>query len=160
ILDRSCVACHTGKDGKPAGNLVLDDDAPLRLHPSHPDTAPGTYHRLALDRAGKYGPKPPGRPLGYGNWGDGNGPPYVRMFPARRSLRIGKVYGRRTDGWSNDDFTSEVAPGDYTSLEHKGQHVDPKTLKYKEQPAKAAPPYNLAYRGSAMPPAEAVAGTY
>src|ERR1051326_2030400 len=26
ILDRSCVACHTQKGKKPAGNLVLDDD--------------------------------------------------------------------------------------------------------------------------------------
>src|SRR5262249_35078783 len=27
ILDRSCVACHTQKMDRPAGNLVLDDDA-------------------------------------------------------------------------------------------------------------------------------------
>src|SRR5207253_2702240 len=26
ILERSCVACHSGKSAKPAGNLVLDDD--------------------------------------------------------------------------------------------------------------------------------------
>jgi hypothetical protein len=160
ILQRSCVACHTQKADRPAGNLVLDDDTPLKLQPSYPDTAPGTYHRLALDRAGKYGPKPPERPVGFGGWGDGNASRYVRLFQARRSLLIWKVYGLRTDGWSNDDFTSEIVPGDYTSLQHKGQPVDPKTLKYRDQPGKAAPPYNLAYSGSAMPPPEAVAGTY
>ncbi len=160
IFARSCVACHTQKWDKPAGNLVLDDETPLKLHPSYPDTAPGTYHRLALDRAGKYGIKPPERPLGFGGWGDGQGSRYVRLFQSRRSLLVWKVHGRRTDGWSNDDFTSEVVPGDYTSLQHKGQAVDPKTLKYKDQPSKAAPPYNLAYTGSAMPPPEAVAGTY
>ena len=26
IFERSCVACHSGKSDKPAGNLVLDDD--------------------------------------------------------------------------------------------------------------------------------------
>ena len=44
ILERSCVACHTGKPTKPAGNLVLDDDThaatdgPGQLH--HPASEP------------------------------------------------------------------------------------------------------------------------
>ena len=37
ILDRSCVACHTQKSDKPAGNLVLDDDTDQagRWRPGH-----------------------------------------------------------------------------------------------------------------------------
>ena len=45
ILDRSCVACHTDKNGKPAGNLVLDDDA--FVHFGNEPAVPGTYYRLA-----------------------------------------------------------------------------------------------------------------
>jgi hypothetical protein len=159
ILERSCVACHTKKWKEPAGNLVLDDDQPLKLHPSESATAPGTYFRLARDREGRFGHKPPDRPVGHGTWGDGNASRLVRMFQSRRSLLIWKVYGKRLDGWSNDDFTIEAVPGDYTSLHHKGRAVDPKTMQYRDRPGKA-PPYNLGYVGSAMPPPEAVAGTY
>ena len=93
ILKRSCVACDTQKWEKPAGNLVLDDDKPLKLHPSYPDTAPGTYFRLAKDREGRFGHKPPDRPVGFGSWGDGNASRYVRMFQSRRSLLVWKIYG-------------------------------------------------------------------
>jgi hypothetical protein len=159
ILERSCVACHTQKWEKPAGNLVLDDDRPQRLHPSQADMAPGTYFRLARDREGRFGHKPPDRPVGFGGWGDGNASRYVRMFQSRRSLLIWKVYGKRLDGWSNDDFTIEAIAGDYTSLHHQGQPVDPKTMQYRSKSGKA-PPYNMGYIGGAMPPSEAVAGTY
>ena len=37
--------------------------------------------------------------------------------------------------------------------------MDPKTLQYKEKSDKA-PPYNMGYIGSAMPPPESVAGNY
>src|SRR5207253_9329099 len=42
IFERSCVACHSGKSAKPAGNLVLDD------HTFNPKTGqgPATYHKL------------------------------------------------------------------------------------------------------------------
>ena len=57
ILDRSCVACHTAKGGaKPAGNLVLDDDKTVNLPDN--DDVPGTYYRLAMDAAGRFGHKP------------------------------------------------------------------------------------------------------
>src|SRR5262249_38924756 len=47
IFDRSCIACHTAKGGqKPAGNLVLDDDAIVKL--PNADDVPGTYYRLAM----------------------------------------------------------------------------------------------------------------
>src|SRR5262249_18821896 len=41
ILQRSCVACHTKKSDKPAGNLILDDDARGKDSPT-----PGTYRTL------------------------------------------------------------------------------------------------------------------
>src|SRR5262249_9597664 len=44
ILDRSCVACHTGKADKPVGNLVLDDVKPISV--SYVGNVPGTYFRL------------------------------------------------------------------------------------------------------------------
>src|SRR5262249_22892480 len=47
ILERSCVACHTKKVEKPAGNLVLDEDTPRSDHIAH--RVPGTYYRLASD---------------------------------------------------------------------------------------------------------------
>src|SRR5207247_1358660 len=30
ILDRSCTACHTAKHGTAPGNLVLDDESPVK----------------------------------------------------------------------------------------------------------------------------------
>ena len=59
ILDRSCVACHTKKAEKPAGNLVLDDDSivkaqnPVSLGQTM--EVPATYARLAADPHGKLG---------------------------------------------------------------------------------------------------------
>src|SRR5205823_416722 len=50
ILDRSCVACHTGTWEKPAGDLVLDDDRAV-------DGMPGAYYRLAMDKQARFGPK-------------------------------------------------------------------------------------------------------
>src|SRR5262249_30643069 len=56
ILDRSCAACHTAKAGQPAGKLVLDDDKIVNLPDN--DDVPGTYYRLAMDSAGRFGHKP------------------------------------------------------------------------------------------------------
>ncbi len=74
------------------------------------------------------------------------------MFQSRRSLLIWKVFGRRTDGWSNDDFPTETEPG------------NPKTLQLKGEPVPDTPANrnraDLDFTGSVMPPPAAVAGTY
>jgi hypothetical protein len=152
ILERSCVACHTGKADKPAGNLVLDDDTlvttqnpagmgfELRL--------PGTYARLAADNTGRWGVKP----LSRHGWTDLAASRYVRLMQSRRSLLVWKVYGRRLDGWDNEDLPYETVPGDPSSLHHKGKAV-PDTPQNRDLA-------HVGYVGSVMPPPEAVAGTY
>ncbi len=146
ILDRSCVACHTAKDGREAaGNLVLDDAAPKGV-PQGP-SVPGTYFRLAMDERAEFGHKPL-----VGRWTATNASRYVRKFQSRRSLLIWKVYGRRLDGWTNDDLPTETAPGDAKTLRHKDKPLEP-TL----QNVRLA---DLDYTGTPMPPPEAVAGTW
>jgi hypothetical protein len=147
ILDRSCVACHTQKWEKPAGNLVLDDEQMRRDHVAH--SVPGTYYRLASDPKGLFGHKLPGQ----SGWGEGmRKSRYVWAFQSRRSLLIWKIFGARLDGFSNDDHPMEAVPG------------DPSTLQYKGQPYKLSPENRLhadvGYTGGMMPPAEAVAGAY
>jgi hypothetical protein len=153
ILERSCIACHTQKSAKPAGNLVLDD-APMQgpgslagLVSGPPQKVPGTFFRLALDHAGKFGHKSP-----VGNWSHPQGSRYVRLFSARRSLLMWKVHGKRLDGWSNDDFAVETVSGDPDSLQYKGKPIANKPENRRL--------INLAYSGSVMPPPKAVAGTY
>ena len=152
ILDRSCVACHTQKSDKPAGKLVLDDDAIVTArNPAglgFDIRVPGTYARLAADAVGKYGHKPLHR-HGWTNLGASR---YVRLMQSRRSLLIWKVFGRRLDGWDNDDFPHETIPGDPQSLRHKDKPV-PDTPHNREIA-------HVAYTGSVMPPPQAVAGTY
>jgi hypothetical protein len=150
IFERSCVACHSHKADKPAGDLVLDDDALVKgpdtiggLVSGPPGKVPGTYFRLALDHAGKFG-----RPSPVGNWSHPQASRYVRLFQARRSLLGWKIFGRRLDGWSNDDFATETVPGDPNSLQYKG-----KPFANKPDARRLV---NLAYTGSAMPPPEAV----
>jgi hypothetical protein len=147
ILDRSCTACHTGKGDKPAGNLVLDDDAPVNA--SYIGKVPGTYYRLAMDGEAKFGYRPV---IHNGQWRQTNASRYVRKFQSRRSLLVWKVFGRRTDGWSNDDFPTETVPGDATTLHWKGKPIS----NTSENRNRA----DLDFTGSAMPPPEAVAGTY
>jgi hypothetical protein len=143
ILDRSCAACHTRKADKPAGNLVLDDDRMIDV--SHVGKLPGTYVRLAHDPEAKYGYKPV---IHNGQWRQTNASRYVRMFQSRRSLLIWKVYGRRTDGWSNDDFPTEKVPGDANTLHWKGKLI-PNTSRNRDRA-------DLDFTGSQMPPPEAV----
>ncbi len=145
ILDRSCVACHTRQWQKPAGNLVLDDNQLVSL--PNADDVPGTYYRLTMDYAGRFGHKPL-----TGAWRGANASRYVRMFQSRRSLLIWKVFGRRTDGWSNDDFPTETEPGNSRTLRLKGQPVADTAANRNRA--------DLDYTGSAMPPPKAVAGTY
>ncbi len=139
ILRRSCAPCHSGP--KPAANLDLGDDTIVRLPDA--DDVPGTYYRLAMDAAGRFGYKPIN-----GAWRGTNASRYVRMFQSRRSLLIWKIYGQRLDGWSNDDFPTEAVPGDPRTLQRAGQPV-PNT------PANRAIA-DLDFTGSVMPPPEAV----
>jgi hypothetical protein len=152
IFERSCVACHTHKSEKPAGNLVLDDDTltPARdtiggLVAGPPGRVPGTYLRLAMDHGGKYGHK---SPIPSHGWVHPQASRYVRMMQSRRSLLVWKVFGKRTDGWSNDDFATETTLGDPNSLTYKGKPI--------VNDHHNAPLVGLAYTGSVMPPPEAV----
>ncbi|MGH7223361.1 MAG: hypothetical protein ACRELF_09040, partial [Gemmataceae bacterium] len=155
ILEQSCAACHTAKSANPAGNLVLDDNKLVQGPGSIAGLAngpygkvPGTFLRLALDAKARFGHKPPLR----NGWSHPQASRYVRYFQSRRSLLIWKVFGRRLDGWSDDDFATEAKPGDANSLLYKG-----KTLANKPENERL---FNLKYRGSIMPPPTAVAGTY
>jgi hypothetical protein len=153
ILERSCVACHTQKSEKPAGNLVLDDDRMLSAQNAagmgFTVSLPGTYARLAADAAGKLaGPKP----LHRHGWRDLAASRYIRQMQSRRSLLIWKIYGKRLDGWDNEDLPYETVPGDAKSLRYKGKPV-------------ADTPHNLeilhiGYTGGIMPPPDAIKGTY
>lgn len=142
ILDRSCVACHTAKAGAtPAAKLVLDDDKTVNLPDC--DDVPGTYYRLAMDSAGRFGHKPI-----IGSWRGANASRYVRMFQSRRSFLVWKIYGARLDGWSNDDFPTETTPGDARTLQLKGEPVANTPANRNRA--------DLDYTGSVMPPPEAV----
>jgi Hydrazine synthase alpha subunit middle domain len=143
ILERSCVACHTGKKDKPAGNLILDDDRLLDV--PGVGKLPGTYVRLAQDRQAKYGYKPV---IHNGTWRQFNASRYIRMFQSRRSLLVWKIYGRRTDGWTNDDFPTAKVPGDPNTLHWKGKPIA-NTHRNQDQA-------DLDFTGSAMPPPEGV----
>src|SRR5262249_45516735 len=141
IFERSCVACHTLKADKPAGNLVLDDDKIVNL--PNADDVPGTFDRLTMDYAGRFGHKPI-----IGSWKHANASRYVRMFQSRRSLLVWKVFGERLDGWTNDDFPTETTPGDARTLQQKGESVA-NTPANRNRAA-------LDFTGSGMRPPEAV----
>lgn len=78
ILERSCVACHTGKAEKPAGGLVLDDHT-VR------EGRPNSYATLLRAK-------------------DKNSEPYVWPFRARNSLLTWKVFGHRVDGFPEKEL--------------------------------------------------------
>jgi hypothetical protein len=138
ILARSCVMCHTARNGKePAGNLNLDADDEL-VDRENIGKFPGTYYRLALDERAKFGHKP----AGWDSWGSPNASRYVRKFQSRRSLLVWKIYGRRLDGFSNDDHPSEDTPGS-GKLFHRGEELD-----LQKHRARA----DLDYTGTVMPP--------
>jgi len=106
ILDRSCVSCHSKDNPEPAAQLVLDDDEITNGYN-------GTFRRLADDSRAEHGIKPIIR---NGTWRQTNASRYVRKFQARRSLLIWKIFGRRLDGWTNEDFPTESVPGDASTL--------------------------------------------
>jgi hypothetical protein len=143
ILQRSCVACHTARDGKePTGNLNLDADDEL-VSFSQEGKFPGTYYRLALDESAKFGHKP----IGWDSWGYPNASRYIREFQSRRSLLVWKILGERLDGFSNDDHPSEAKPGDRENLMLRGEKVDLQKNRHR---------YDLDFTGNPMPPPDAV----
>jgi hypothetical protein len=158
LFERSCVACHSQKLDKPAGDLVLDDDDKEKLpafgHDAGPDVkVPATYWRLTSTK--RYTE----RELGL--QGDAASR-WVRKFQSRRSLLVWKVYGQRTDGQTNDDFPSLAIRNDPKSLHLGGKPVpkvdynDPQKLRYWIRDNVV----DIDYVGTQMPPPEAVAGTY
>jgi hypothetical protein len=159
ILDRSCVACHSHKLAKPAGDLVLDDDAkgslPAFGHDAGPDVqVPLTYFRLAVGGE-RYKP----RELGLNH---DQASRYLFRFQSRRSLLVWKLFGKRMDGRSNDDLPSLAVRDDPKSL-HLGGKPVPKVDYNDEQKLRYWIRDNVLdidYAGSVMPPPEAVAGTY
>jgi hypothetical protein len=162
ILARSCLPCHGGKS--PAAELKLDGDDPLPVEGNGrfgredgPTRLPGTYVRLVLDPAGKYGRKPP-----LDNSGYQQGTRYLRLFQSRRSLLVWKLFGRRLDGFANEDFAYETTPGDASTMQFHGEKVDAKTLVSNPgNPTPAGTPaITIPYLGDPMPPPAAVAGTW
>ncbi|MCE9544185.1 MAG: hypothetical protein K8T25_01485 [Planctomycetia bacterium] len=152
ILDRSCVACHTKTVATPPGHLVLDDNQmvsatyPSGLYSSM--NVPGTYARLAADGLGVYSFKP----LVDSGWGPLTASRYVYKMQSRRSLLIWKIYGKRLDGWDNEDLPYESVPGTPSSLRQHGQPIADTPANRKLA--------HIGYVGSVMPPPAAVAGTY
>jgi len=141
IFQRSCVACHTKESEAPAGNLVLDDDE-TQIAQENLGKFPGTYFRLALDNKARFGHKS----VGYDSFGYPQASRYIRMMQARRSLLVWKIFGRRLDGFSNDDHPSESKPG-AGDLVHRGEAVDVAKFRAK---------LDIDYTGGIMPPPKAV----
>ncbi|MCH7729500.1 MAG: hypothetical protein IH991_23945 [Planctomycetes bacterium] len=142
ILARSCVACHAERNGKPPAanlNLAADDE---QINVPNSAKLPGTYYRLAHDERAQFGYKP----VGYDTWGYPNASRYIRKFQARRSLLVWKLFGRRLDGFTNDDHPSESKPG-ARDLVQKGKPVDMQRNRAR---------WDLDFVGSQMPPADAV----
>ncbi|MFO0807787.1 MAG: hypothetical protein U0746_04115 [Gemmataceae bacterium] len=155
ILARSCVPCHTSAGGEPAGGLVLDDDA-NEVIPAF-NRGSGVAVTAAYFRLAGFNPERPRT-----GHGIDAATRYVRMFQSRCSLLVWKLYGRRTDGWTNDDFPSLTVPGDPKSLRWKGQPVE--KVNYDDPAALRqyinANVIDVDYLGTAMPPPAAVTGTY
>ena len=143
ILDRSCVACHTQKSNEPAGELVLDADDQLidgQFNGWSKGKPPGTYFRLVMDngqRNSSHHPPMFGKKPSDGRyWAFPLGSRYVAKFQSRRSLLIWQIYGRRTDG----------LPESWALGKIKGE--------------KLPPSLHVDFKPAAMPPPEAVAGSY
>jgi hypothetical protein len=137
---RSCIACHTAKNGQQAGNLVLDDESPISFE-QH-GQFPGTYYRLAVDERAKFGHKP----VGYDSWGYPQASRYIRKLQARRSLLTWKIFGTRLDGFANEEHPSESKPGAGDLVDH-GKKIEPKGNGHR---------VDIDFVGSIMPPPEAV----
>ena len=166
ILERSCVACHTQSWEKPAGNLVLDDDAPIEvaaglqmdlLVDKPPMKVPGSYLRLAADSTGKFGNVSGlGTKLYPNLWGHPQGSRYVRYMQSRRSLLAWKIFGKRMDRLPRRRLRAPDDPRRSGLDGFRGKPFDPK----KDGPSAPMGAIDVAFTGSAMPPPAAVAGTF
>ena len=122
LLERSCVSCHS-QNGRAEAGLVLDDTRIV-------DGFENTYNRLARDGEAQYGIPPV---IKNGTWRQSNASRYIRKFQSRRSLLIWKIFGRRLDGWHNDDHPTERVPGDRSTLPN-GADPNVADLDYTGQP--------------------------
>lgn len=105
IFERSCVGCHTSKGGvTPAAQMDLADSTIVERFEK-------TYRCLTMDQDGKCGFKPV-----IGSWRHTNASRWIRKFQSRRSLLVWKVFGRRLDGWKNEDHPTESIPGNAQTL--------------------------------------------
>ena len=121
ILQKGCLPCHsTRNEGGPAAKLDLDDDRNLRRI-YRVGRVPGTYYRLCADERAEFGHK---SVHDRRRWFFPNASRYVRKFQSRRSLLIWKVFGKRLDGWSNDDHPTARTPTDSTTLHRGGKKVE------------------------------------
>jgi hypothetical protein len=117
IFERSCVACHSGKAGKPAGNLVLDDDTITKDR-----QAPAAYYALVHRK-------------------DTKAQPYVWPSQSRNSLLTWKVFGRRTDGFPEKLVSG--AESDYSGhINRGGQPYRPFTGSVMPPPEAVAGTYD------------------
>jgi len=157
IFARSCTACHTHESKDPPAGLVLDDDHLGTQKAFGADAVsevavPNAYFRLAAWK--RYTQPPVGAMVT-----PHAASPYITEFQSRRSLLVWKIYGRRLDGWTNDDLPTIRKVGDLTSLCGPGGKPIEK-LDYKDE--KALLDYSKRnnidrdYTGSVMPPPEAV----
>ncbi len=155
IFERSCVACHSHKNEKPAADLILDDDHvksyPAFGHDAGPDVrVPQTYFRLAVG-----GERFKSREIGLPQQAVSR---YITRFQSRRSLLVWKLFGKRMDGLTNETFPSLAVRNDAKSLHIAGKPV-PKVDYSDEQKLRGWIRDNgidIDYQGSIMPPPDAV----
>lgn len=157
ILARSCAACHTHTSEAPAAGLVLDDDHLGKQNAFGADavsevSVPNAYFRLAAWK--RYTQPPVGAMVT-----PQAASPYITEFQSRRSLLVWKIYGRRLDGWSNDDLPTVRKVGDLQSLCGPGGNRIEK-LDYADDKAlldfTKKQNIDRDYLGSIMPPPDAV----
>lgn len=130
ILERSCVGCHSGQN--PAARLDLTSAADTNGRPK-------SYNCLAADQSAHCGYPPV---INNHTWRQTNLSRYVRAFQSRRSLLAWKVFGRRLDGWRNEDHPTESTPGDASTLP-PGANVNDADLDYT---GSIMPPPNSGYQ--------------
>lgn len=131
IFARSCVACHSKDLAEPAGKLALDDDRPFSKEGW--TTWSGFVPLLGAK----------GLPRTYARLAQ-----YSPPFQARRSPLIWKIYGERLDGFANEDIESpQLDYDDDQHIRNWGHHSRRREM-------------DVDFKGSIMPPPEAVAGTY
>jgi hypothetical protein len=116
ILQRSCVSCHTKNTSTPPGKLVLDDITPVASSTRIYTQVPGDFARLCDDIEGRWGHPSLIELGGKRVWRGLNASRYVIPFQSRRSLLTWKIFGQRTDGWTNADHPTEAVPGDLSTL--------------------------------------------